>query len=136
MTDDDCDLTPRELYAASVVGEHYAVKLRTVVMAVAVALLVGTSGNFVGWVLTRNESVQRDSAIQQSRLELLIDNCEAASTRNRNTKAALDQLAPKHPTARERRGIGSTKLLIDALAPYTADCPATQRDRLQASEVR
>lgn len=130
----ECELTPRELFAASVVGEHYAAKLRTVVIAVAVAILIGTSGNIVGWVLTRNESVHRDRAIQESRLELLIDSCEATSKRNLDTKAALDGFVPKQPTLRERRGIATTKLLIDALAPYTRDCPATQRARLRASE--
>lgn len=126
---DGCPLTERELYAAEVVGAHYRLKLRRVVIGVAVAILISVVGTTVGWTLTRNESLHRTNDIQTSRLQLLIETCEASNARNLNTKDAIDDLV-KHPSARERRSIASTKLIVDALAPFTPDCRGVARTRL------
>lgn len=142
--DTPCDLTDRELHAAKVVGEHYAGKLRAVVVAVGFALAIAMGGGVTGWVLIREEasnraedlaveSAKRADRIQDSRLQIIIDGCEQTNTRNRETNAKLDALQPKPSTRESRRGVAATRLLIQALVPFNPDCEKSARARLAAS---
>jgi len=132
---EDCDLTERELHAARVVGEHYAGKMRTVVVCMAVVALLAIAGNVTGWLLVSNEARNRATDIQTSRLRIIVDSCEQTNARNLDTNAKLDKLPPDDSrTATEnRQGAAAAKLIVQALVPFVDDCEKAARARLTAS---
>lgn len=144
MTDEPCDLTERELHAASVVGEHYAAKLRTVVICMAFVAAIAIGGMVVGWVLVQREGANRAAdiaretraraaSIQYSRLQLLVENCKTADDRHADTLTALDGLLPSHPSQQVQQSIAAAKLIISAIVPFTPDCQTAARQRLESS---
>jgi hypothetical protein len=144
MTGEGCDLTERELYAAEVVGTHYAAKLRTVVICMAFVAAIAIGGMVLGWILVQREGVNRAAdiahetraraaGIESSRLQLLIDTCETANDRNAKTLSALDGLAPKHPSPEVEQSLAAAKLIIAAIVPFTPKCKTAAKRRLASS---
>lgn len=115
------ELSEREWALVHFCAQANAQILRRVIAGLGVALLISIGGSTVGWYLTRHESVVRTNAIQESRQDVLRENCLETNSRNRGTLEKLALVAPKNPTPRQLQSLQSTKLLISALVPYRGD---------------
>lgn len=118
MTDDGCDLTERELYAAQVVGQHYAKIMRRVVIAMTAVAVIVIVGGVAGWLAVRQESVNRTNAIQSSRVELTVRGCLDTNNRHDDTIAVFEGLVPSHPTPAQRQGAAASRIIVERAFPY------------------
>lgn len=132
---DHLDLTDRESAVVNTAVERaraqQEVRSRAALVSIGIAVLIAIGGSTLGWVLVRQEGVNRTNEIQQSRAQVLMESCVETNRRNVDSLAKLDTITPRHPTAHQQQGIQSTKLLIAALVPFHGNCKAYAQERLK-----
>jgi hypothetical protein len=108
---------------AQLVEERLDPKYRRVVQALAIVGVLVVAGCLTGWLFISNEAENRADAIQASRYESWIENCQEINARNqhgREVQARYDLLPRNREAVTE---------FIDAIAPPRSDCQAYARQK-------